>query len=109
MIVTYELLKSNPERVIKKLCEFLNLEFYPELLNENFKPNTSFSNFSDKKEREEILTPFEVKLTKLVSKIFNLFPYLFYRAFYFFQINIRDKTLPPWYEPNYIREKPQIS
>lgn len=107
--VSYESLKSTPENEIKKLCEFLEIEYYPELLNEHYKPNTSFSNFSNKKEREEIITPFEVKLIKWVSYIFNIFPYLFYRVYYFFQINIRDKSFPPWYWIYFIREKLQKS
>ncbi|MHA1284387.1 MAG: sulfotransferase family protein [Promethearchaeota archaeon] len=104
-IIQYEDLKKNPVKTLEKVCEFLNLDFEPNLLEQKYKPNTSFTNFNNKQERESILTKFEVSLVKKLAFIFKSIPYWVFRVFYYFQVNLRQNKLPPWYWGIYKKEK----
>ena len=53
MIIDYEELKKSKEKIISEVCQFLQIDFQPKMLEERFRPNTSFVNNS---ERQEVLS-----------------------------------------------------
>ena len=105
LIINYEDLRNNIQEILTKVCDFLGLDFESSLLEEKYKPNTSFSNFNKYKERATILTPFEKKIVKWSSIIFKILPYRFYRILYFFQLNTRKRKLHLRYWENFKKEK----
>ncbi|MFX1378936.1 MAG: sulfotransferase [Promethearchaeota archaeon] len=109
IILNYEDLRKKPQEVIKKVIIFLGLNFEFTVLKDKYTPNTSFSNFNKEAERATILTPFEIKMIKWFSILFKNLPYRFYRILYFFQLNVKKRTIPPDFWKDYIQEKFQQS
>jgi len=64
IIVKYEDLRKNQEKILKKVCHFLNLDFELNLLNQPYKPNTSFNDFNSEEEQKSVLTKFEIFMIK---------------------------------------------
>jgi hypothetical protein len=105
LIINYGDLLKDKKDTIKKLCNFLDLEYEDSQLKDRYRPNTSFTNFNNQEERAKILTSFEIKMINFVSFILKLLPYRFYRTLYFFQLNTRKRTLHPKTWDDFKREK----
>jgi len=90
----YEQLKESKEEVVTYICKFLGLKFYPELLQEKFRPNTSFSN---NQQRKVVLSPIDKILINFFKTIFNFFPYSVYAITDVCERRIRKRKLPAWF------------
>ena len=76
MLIEYDDFKKSKEETIRSVCQFLDIEFEHLMLEDKYKPNTSFKN---EKERGEALTSLEKLYVRLLASIFSFFPYSFYR------------------------------
>jgi hypothetical protein len=94
MCINYEELKESKNQVITEICKFLHIEFEPHLLEDDYKPNTSFRNYD---ERSDVLTSKERQLIKYFSAVFNLVPYPVFLLLNHIEKRVRKNELPPWF------------
>lgn len=73
----FEDLKNNLENEVKNICDSLELNYDPSMLEQRFKPNTSFKQDT---ERQKILSPLEIFLVKIFYGFSRLFPICVFRA-----------------------------
>jgi len=76
MLIEYNDFKKSKEETIRNVCKFLDIEFEHLMLEDRYKPNTSFQN---EKGRREALTSLEKIYVRLLASIFSFLPYSFYR------------------------------
>jgi len=94
MVIDYEQLKYSKEKVVSDICKFLEIDYQPQMLEEKFKPNTSFNNNS---ERKEILSDSDKKLITRIKPFFDIFPFRLYSIFNPIEKLIRKNKLPTWF------------
>ena len=76
-IVQYENLKSSKKNVLNGICEFLNINFEHNMLNEKYKQNTSFKS---KQDRKQILNFSDEMIIQMVFFISRFLPLRFFKV-----------------------------
>lgn len=74
-IVRYEQMKSDLEGTVRDICQFLGVEFVPEMVKVQYRPNTSFSG---SRAAESYLSAGQLRLIRLVSGMFGWMPLAFF-------------------------------
>jgi hypothetical protein len=75
--VEFENLKTNQEKEVKRICEGLSLDYDPSILENKFKPNTSFKKTE---ERASTLSSQDVLLIKIAYAFFRLYPLFLFKT-----------------------------
>lgn len=91
IFVRYEELVQKPKNVLKSICDFLNFTFEQEMLESPYKLKSSFTNA---KERRQSLTNGEILLIRLLTKVFQLVPFIVYKMIYSLKRKILGQKLP---------------
>ncbi len=94
ILIEYEELKQATEATVVRVCEFLGIKFQAEMLQQKYKPNTSFA---DDNERKQVLSVTEEKLIGLFSPVFKLLPYGVYRLARKIERKLAGRSLPGWF------------
>lgn len=71
--INYHDLNSDVSKELRNICNYLNIEFNPNLLNVHYERNSSFTN---EKQRKKIISPKDEIKIKFLYKIFSLIPFL---------------------------------
>ena len=71
LFITYEELKEDRETSVKRICEFVHLDFVGEMLEDDFRKNTSFKNESS---RSEALSRFDEYCIAILGPCFRFVP-----------------------------------
>lgn len=79
MMIRFEDLKNNREEAVSRVCNFLNIPFDENMLNDKFKKNTSFNKGV---KREEVLNNKGRWVIRILSPIFKLIPEFIYELMY---------------------------
>ena len=75
--LTFEELKNNKENTIQNLFRNLELNYYKELLEDKYRPNTSFSS---KEERKSVLSNNEIKFIRKLFWLTSFMPSQIYKT-----------------------------
>ena len=93
-IVKFEVMKQAPDVTLRKICEFLEIDFDLNLLTEKYAPNTTF--YGNRK-RDKALSKNDERLLRRTISFSNYIPLSGFRI----ARHIRDKTskkpLPKWF------------
>ncbi|MCK4320988.1 sulfotransferase [candidate division WOR-3 bacterium] len=79
MMIRFEDLKNNREDIVSRVCNFLNVSYDKNMLNDKFKKNTSFNKGV---KREEVLNNKGRWVIRILSPIFKLIPEFIYELMY---------------------------
>lgn len=105
ILIEYEDLLKSRQRVINRICNFLEIEFEEEMLGDrdNRKSNTSF--ISDI-ERSKVYSPMEERGICLLSYLMEWVPYRLYRLAYLAKriTIIKKRKLPYWFFKTKIKQ-----
>lgn len=71
LVIRYETLRSNTEQVYCQICNFLELEFEPDMLKQAYKANTTFQKG---RERDKTLSVSDRQLIRVVAELGNVIP-----------------------------------
>lgn len=94
-LVHFEDMKSDLEDTMRRICEFLGLQWDPQILGQTYRPNTSFKTKAD---RRKALTAGERAMIRVVAAVGRLIPK--------FVLGLADRfrrwwngrpTLPRWF------------
>jgi len=88
LFIDFEELVNYTEKVVKRICSFIDLHFFPDMLISKYKRNTSFTN---KWERATFLSRIDTILIKLFSFLFLLMPLFFYTITYQLCISMHQR------------------
>ncbi|MFX1279860.1 MAG: sulfotransferase [Promethearchaeota archaeon] len=105
LMLSYESVRKNIENNMNDICKFLGINFEPNMLKTDYKPNTSFESFVNTTERKTVLTNSERKLIKMLNTILKVIPFNIYRIIFYFQVNVRKKGFPRWFWMYYEKDK----
>lgn len=95
LMVDYEDLKKDRLGVTKRICDFLNINFEQNLMEDKYRKNTLFVK---DKERGEVLSKGEVVLIKFLDKVFSILPNQFFRCFLpMYRREFKKQDIPDWY------------
>jgi len=95
LLIEYEELKKNRLEVTKKICNYLNVDFEQQMLEDKYKKNTLFNL---EKERNEVLTKSEKIFIKIFDQVFRFLPNQFFRFFLpIYRKKFREKNIPGWF------------
>ncbi len=94
LLIEYEDLKRATEETVIRVCDFLGIGFQPEMLQQRHKPNTSFT---DSSERKQVLSIAEEELIKRLNPFFELLPYALYRWLRIVERRVEGRRLPHWF------------
>ena len=94
MNIDYNDLKKSKSQVIINICKFLDIEFQQSMLEEKFKPNTSFI---DDSERKVVLTSSYKRLVKLMASLFTILPFKLYSVLDPIERIKRKSKMPTWF------------
>ena len=75
-LVSYDALKDDTEKIMKKVCGHLRIDFQPSMLKVGFSPNTSFKSTD---QRKKVLSMAQVRMINSYSRIFNSLPLSFFK------------------------------
>jgi hypothetical protein len=70
LIISYEDLKNDTILLSEKICDFIGIKFYQDIINVTYKPNTSFK----QKKREDYYTTKSVIIIKILSFCISVCP-----------------------------------
>lgn len=76
--VEYESMRADKEQVMRAACQFIGLEFSPEVLVDAFPPNTSFR----RRRRDEVLTSNDLRFFKVADAVLKRMPLAVLRRVY---------------------------
>lgn len=68
--VTYEDLRERREATLREVCAFVGLRFDPSVLEDRYKPNSSFV----ARKRDEVLTPLDVRVFQMLHPFARVVP-----------------------------------
>lgn len=74
--VEYDILKDDPAKCMKAVCESIGINFQETMLKVDFKPNTSFKSH---KQRQTVLTNADNFKISIYSKFCDVLPFLVFR------------------------------
>jgi hypothetical protein len=96
LFIEYEQIKKYREAEIKKICDFIGVNFETQLLQDTYEPNTRFTS---EKERITVLANGELTFIKILDFIFRLLPKTFLCGFLpIYKKQYRDRYgLPEWF------------
>jgi len=94
ILIAFEDLIKSRIKTIMAVCDFLQLDFQPQMLESQYKPATSFKS---EIERIQILSPMDVKMIHALSSFCTRLPYPFYRILYVAKRTIHGQKLPDFF------------
>jgi hypothetical protein len=96
LLINYENLKKNRFDVIRKICDYINIDLQQPMLEDQYKANTLFNTDA---ERNVVLTTFEEAVIKILDHIFTLLPDQFFRCFLpLYRKKFREVAgIPDWF------------
>ena len=92
--VRFEDMKSDAEGVFRDVCRFLELDFEPGVLEEAYRPNTTFVRG---RERNRVLSEGDKRIVDLTMSVGKYLPVHFFRAVKRVTEFRREKPLPQWF------------
>lgn len=93
-IVQFEDMKRNPERVFREVCRFLELDFESGVLEEAYRPNTTFVRG---RERNQVLSEADKRIIDTVMSVGRYIPVQIFRTVKRVAKLRADKHLPVWF------------
>ena len=107
-VVRFEDMKRDAEGVFRGVCRFLEVDFEPGLLEEAYRPNTTFVRG---RERNKVLSEGDKRLIDVVTSVGKYIPIHIFRAAKRFAALRAEKHLPSWffsmYPPVYEKQSHQ--
>lgn len=94
--LTYENLTKRTEYVMRKVCEFLEIKFEPNILKSNYPPNSSFIN-DPENERKNAFTRKEKQFIEVFKLISSRLPEKFLHIAFKLATYKDKRTLPQWF------------
>jgi len=96
LFIQYENLKKNRLEETKKICDFIGIDFEPQLLEDEYKPNTRFTS---EKERFKVFTKEEETFITILDHLFKCLPNRFFCSFIrFYKEKFREiNGIPDWF------------
>ncbi len=93
-VVQFEDMKRDPERIFKDICGFLELEFESAVLEEAYRPNTTFVG---ERKRNQVLSDADKRVIDLVMTVGKAVPMSVFRAAKRIAERRAAKSLPKWF------------
>ena len=93
LIAFEDLIKSRRETMMA-ICDFLGLDFQPQMLESQYKPATSFKSEIEKSQK---FLPQDVQMIHVLSPFFACLPYAFYRVLYMAKRTTHGQQLPDFF------------
>ena len=87
-------MKRDPERVFREVCRFLELEFEPGVLEEAYRPNTTFVQGHG---RNQVLSEADKRTIDAVMSVGKYIPVRVFRTIQRVAKLRADKHLPVWF------------
>lgn len=94
LIIEYDDLINSTEHVVRKLCNFVGLDFEQGLLKKGYAPNTSFRPTDN---RDTVLSIAEIKSILILSPLMMLVPYPIYHLLYLIKRGLQGLNFPYWF------------
>lgn len=86
--INYDDMDKDLETEMRKICDFININFDAKMLKTAYRPNTSFDGNNDK---STILSPHEKRIIGYYRKMFEIIPVNLFRAKQFVPDRLRKK------------------
>ncbi len=93
-MVQFEDMKRDAEGVFQDVCRFLGLDFEPSVLEEAYRPNTTFVG---ERKRNQVLSDADKRVIDLVMTVGKAIPVSVFRAAKRIAERRADKHLPVWF------------
>ena len=93
-VVQFANMKHDAEGVFRDICRFLELDFEPALLEEAYRPNTTFIRG---RERNRVLSEGDKRIVDLTMSVSKHLPVQVFRAVKRVAEFRKEKTLPRWF------------
>lgn len=96
LFIEYENFKKNRLELTKNICDFIDIDFEQTLLEDKYKPNTSFTS---EKERNKVLTKEEETFIKILDYFFKFIPNKIFSCFLpLYKKKFREiNRIPDWF------------